>query len=166
MQEQYISECKVIQQNCTYTAEAHHQMAISQKRIALFLEIVPAVCAAVTGALVATGIAENGLLVVTVASSFVSAAASILSPSKAYQEHLAVAKEFSALKHDARFLHEAKVLQMKSEEFALATDHLHQKYNDLLKSAPPTSEGAFRRAQKVVQIGTHEPDRDPSGKVK
>lgn len=166
MKEKYINECKIIQQNCTYTAEAHHQVALSAKNKAFWLEVVPAVGAAITGTLVATGIASEELLFITIISSAVSAVAAILNPNKAYQEHLDAAKNFVALKHDARFLHEAVSHKMSDDAFSLSVENLHQKYNELLKAVPPTDEKSFAKAQEIIQKGAHDPDRDGQGRIK
>ena len=73
MKEKYIEECGIIQDNCTYTAEAHHHIAIYAKRKAFWLEVIPAVCAALSSTLVAAGILGEWLLPFTVLSASVSA---------------------------------------------------------------------------------------------
>jgi hypothetical protein len=166
MKQKYIDECKIIQQNCTYTAEAHHQMALVQKRYGLWLEIIPSVCAALTGALVAAGLASTDLLIITIISAVVSAVAGVLNPNRSYQEHLAAGKNFTTLKHDARFLHEATSYKMTDDAFCVCVENLHQRYNELLKTTPPTSPESFEKAQKVVKGRNHEPDKDKNGNIK
>lgn len=166
MKDKYINECKIIQQNCTYTAETHHQMASSAKRQAFWLEVIPAICAALSGTLVASGILGHGALIITVISSVITAVSAVLNPNKTYQAHLEAAKNFTALKHDSRFLHEASSAKLSDEAFALAVEHLHQKYNELMKAVPPTNSKSFKKAQEVVQGGTHDPDRDKKGNIK
>lgn len=166
MKEKFSEECKIIQQNCTYTAEAHHQRALSLKRMALWLEVIPSICAAVTGTLVAAGKIDTDFLYLTIISSVVTAVAAVLSPSKSYQEHLGAAKNFTALKHDARFLHETLLHKLSDEAFSVAVENIHQKYNELVSSAPPTDDNSFKKAQKVIQAGNHDPDKDEKGNVK
>ena len=166
MREKYLDECGIIQQNCTYTAEAHHIMALAAKRKAFYLEVVPAVIAAVTSTLVTTGIVGIWLLPFTIVSATVSAIAAVLNPNKTYQEHLSAARNFTTVKHDARFLRESQSVKMSDDLFALAVDNLHQKYNELLKAVPPTDQGSFEKARKIIQEGIHDPDRDSSGKIK
>lgn len=166
MKEKYIVECKVIQQNCLYTAEAHHYIASVEKRKSIWFEVIPAVCAAITAALVASNIASNELLIITIISSVTTAVASVLNPSKSFQNHLNAAKNFTAFKHDARFLHEATALKMSDDAFIILVENLHEKYNELLKAAPPTTSKSFRKAQESIQSGDHDPDRDQKGKVK
>lgn len=165
MKEKYIDECRVIKQNATYSAEAHHGLARTARAVAIWLEVVPAVCAALTGALVAAGIASNSLLPVTILSATVSAIAGVLNPNRRAQEHLAAAKGFTALKHDARFLSESQATAMSDDAFAVAVQTLHDKYNDFLRAVPATSPRAFDKARKAIQSGIHEPDRDAAGQI-
>ena len=96
----------------------------------------------------------------------VTAVSSVLNPSKTYQQHLEAGKNFTALKHDARFLHEARCQRLSDEAFAECVESLHQKYNELVKVVPPTSTKAFKKAQEVVQSGTHDPDKNADGSLK
>jgi hypothetical protein len=166
MKQKYIEECKIIQQNSTYTAEAHHQMATRFKKQAFWLEIIPAICSVVTGTLVSSGVVGKWLLIFTVISSVITAITAILNPNKIYQQHLEAAKSFIALKHDARFLHESISGKMSDESFFVAVENLHNKYNDLIKSVPPTDSESFSMAQEVIQKGTHEPDKDEKDQIK
>ncbi len=164
MKDEYIKECKTIHENCTYTAEAHHQMALSAKRIAIWLEVVPAICAAVSGALVASGIASSNFILVTVVSSTITAVAAVLNPNKSYQSHLDAGKNFTALKHDARFMCKATASKLGDEAFAVCVEGLHNRYNELVKTVPPTSPKSFTKAQFVIKAGIHDPD-DESLKI-
>lgn len=166
MREQHIDECKVIQQNSTYSAEAHHQIATRAKRAAFWLEVVPAVCAAGTSALVAAGIAGTDLLPVTVLSGAITAVTAVLNPNKRYQEHLDAAKGFTSLKHDARFLGSAQAARLTDEAFAVAVENLHARYNDFLRAVPPTDERGFKTAQATIAAGVHEPDRTSAGTIR
>lgn len=166
MRDQYIDECAVIQQNCTYTAEAHHIVALEAKRKTLWLEIIPASCAAVTSTLVAAGIAGTWLLPLTILAATVSAVAAVLNPNKMYQEHLGAAKNFTAMKHDARFLRESQVLRLSDDALIVAVETLHHRYNELLKATPPTDNKSFAKAREIVQRNIHEPDRDTEGRIR
>jgi len=166
MKEKYIEECKIIQQNCTYTAETHHQMANSAKRQAVWLEVVPAGLAALSGTLVSVNVLGDWALIITVITSVITAVSAVLNPNKTYQAHLEAAKNFTALKHDARFMHEATAGKMSEESFAVCVEGLHNKYNELIKTVPPTNGKSFAKAQEIVQKGTHDPDKDKEGRVK
>lgn len=166
MKDKYLEECAVIQQNCTYTAETHYRMAVSAKNKAFWFEVVPAVTAALSGTLVASGIADVNLLPVTILSASVSAAAGVFNPNKRYQDHLAAANSFTSLKHDARFLKDARSTSLTDEAFAIAVENLHSRYGELIQATPPTNSEVFMQAREVVQQGLHEPDRDSEGKVR
>lgn len=164
--EKYKDECRQIQQNSTYTAEAHHHLANWNRTLAYLFQIVPATVAAITGVLVAAYVKPNSWLWITVVASVVSAVAGILDPNKKYQDHLGAAKSFTAIKHDARFLHEAKSERMSDEAFAVGVENLHEKYNELMKLVPATGDQSFKKAQKMINLGVHEPDWTPDGKIK
>ncbi len=141
-------------------------MAIRARRKALWFEVIPAVCAALSGALVSAGIVDESLLPFTILTATVSAVAAVLNPNRSYQEHLGAAKHFTAVKHDARFLEHAQSTRMTDDVFALAVENLHRHYNELLQSMPPTDEKSFSKAREIVQSGLHEPDKDEEGRVK
>lgn len=141
-------------------------MAIADKGKAFGLEVIPSVGSAISGTLVAIGWAGTELLLITIAGAVVTAVSSVLNPSKSYQQHLEAAKNFTALKHDARFLHEGRCHRLTDEAFAECVESLHQKYNELIKVVPPTNSKAFKKAQEVVQGGAHDPDRNADGTVK
>lgn len=164
MKDEYIKECKTIHENCTYTAEAHHQMALSAKRTAIWLEVIPAICAAISGTLIATGVAPVDLIWVTVVSSTITAVVAVLNPNKTYQAHLEAGKNFTALKHDARFMCTATSKKLGDEAFAVCVEGLHNRYNELVKTVPPTSPKSFAKAQSVIKGGAHDPD-DESLKI-
>lgn len=166
MREKYLEECRIIQQNCTYTAEAHHRFALSAKQKAFWLEVIPAVCAAVSSTLVAAHIFGEWLLPFTILSATISAVTAVLNPNKTYQDHLAAAKNFTALKHDVHFLHESQSTRLTDEALVLAVENLHERYNEFLKSTPPTDDKSFAKARQRVQAGIHDPDRDDAGKIK
>jgi len=165
MKEKFIDECKQIRQNAEYTAETHHWIASWNRGLAYAFQIVPAAIAAVTSSLVAAGIQPSSWLWATVISSVVAAVASVLDPNKQYQDHLLAAKSFTIMKHDARFLHDAKSHRMTDAEFCVAVDNLHEKYNELVRVSPPTNKRSFEIARAVIQSGRHAPDRKSDGTI-
>ncbi len=166
MKEKYIEECKIISQNCNYTAEAHHNMAANEKNKSIWLEIVPAICAALTSTLVAAGYAKTELLLLTIISAVISAVSSILNPGKSHQAQLTAAKNFTALKHDARFFWEAEANSISDDAFALSVRQLHNRYNELVKTSPTTTKDSFSKGRKTIQAGIHDLDRDEAGNIK
>lgn len=166
-----LDECKIVLQNCTYSAEAHHQVALRAKRKTLWLEVVPAVGAALSSGLAVSGkggaiVSTEILLLITLVSASVSAVASILNPNREHDEHLGAGKKFTALKHDSRYLKDVKSTVLSDDAFAEAVQNLHDRYNELIKSVPPTDAKAFAKAREVIQRGIHEPDRDQAGELK
>ena len=91
-------------------------------------------------------------------SAIIAAVATILEPMKRYQEHLGAAKAFTTLKHDARFLHNAESLQLTDDAFVVRVTNLHDQYNTVVRSVPPTEKRFFEKARAIVQSGIHEPD--------
>ena len=166
MTERYKNECKQIKQNAEYTAETHHVIADRSKKLSFWLEVVPAVVAAVTGSLVAAGIAPIALLWLTVLGAVTSAIANVLNPKKDYYDHLNAAKHFTVLKHDARALQETFSVRMNEDQFCDKVEHLHQRYNDLVSLVPPTDDKAFMKARTKIQGDIHTPDLDSKGKIK
>lgn len=166
MREKYTEECKTIQQNCTYTAEDHHQIASWNRTLAYCFQIIPAVIAAGTSTYTAIGNAPDWIPIFTTITAVISAVSTVLNPNKNYQDHLNAAKNFTTLKHDARFLCEAEISNLGDEVFYLKVKSLHEKYNDLVKTVPPTDGKFFEKARKIVQGGYHEPDKTKGGNIK
>src|SRR6266536_1644404 len=100
MKEKFIEECKIIQQNCTYTAETHHQMASQRRRLTYSVQLVPAVIAAISSSLGNLG-TLNAILppnylpllpLLTLVSSITVAVSTVMDPNKSYQENINAAK--------------------------------------------------------------------------
>ena len=158
MKEKYLDECKIIKENCEYTAEAHHIIAVRNEKLSIKLQLVPAVVATLSGILVAGTVIPIFWGWLTVLSAVITAVASILNPLKTYYDHLNAAKNFTALKHEARSLRKTFSSNMKDEEFFVSVKNLHDKYNNLIKFVPPTDEKSFDKARKRIKIGIHESD--------
>lgn len=158
MRENYINECKTIVENCTYTAETHHIIAIRNKKLSLGFQLTPAVIAALSGLLVAGKVIPDWWIWLTVLSSVVTAVASVLNPLKEYYDHLNAAKNFTVLKHETRALKDVFGSNMKDEDFFLTVKNLHDKYNELVRFVPETNNKLFKKAQKRIKEGVHEPD--------
>jgi hypothetical protein len=165
MKEKYVEECKVLKQNCTYTAEAHHLMAASFRRQAFWFQLVPTIIAIISSAMATLGTPSELKLILTLVSSIIAAVATVLNPNKIYEEHLSAAKALTALKHDARFLAETEATHVSEEGFVERVRNLHEKYNTLIQALPATNAKYFEKARKVIQSGIHEPDRTAGGAV-
>ena len=128
-----------IKQDATYSAETHHRMATRYRRASMWLQVIPAIIAAVTS-WPRRFQSESELF--ALADRYhcckMSAVARIWNPQKSYQENLAAAKGFTILKHDARFLCEAQSTSMTRRLNSACTNIYHYKYNDLVKNVPET----------------------------
>lgn len=158
MREKFDKEADNIEQNCTYTAEAHHIIALRSRRMSTWFQIVPAVIAAILGALVGGGIVPWWCIWLSVISAVISAVGNVLNPMKEYYDNLNAAKNFTALKHEARGLREVFSAQMDDNAYGVAIRTLHERYKDLLRSVPPTDKKSFEEARKRVKEGIHKPD--------
>lgn len=158
MRKQLIAECKHIQENCTYTAEAHHDLADRSRRLSIWLQIVPSVITAILASIVTLGWAPVILNGLTVIGAVISAVANVLNPLKDYFDHLNAAKNFTIIKHDARALRESFGIKMSDSAFASAVETLHGRYNDLVRFVPPTDKKSFEEARRRIREGVHKPD--------
>ena len=158
MKEAYQDECRTIQENCTYTAETHHIIADKKHRLAVFVQLVPAIITAITGTAALANIYPTVTGFLTVVAAVTTAVANILNPFKAYQDHLNAAKNFTVIKHEARALCETFSLRLDDTEFALRVEELHRRYNDLIKVVPATDNDSFEEARRKIKSGIHEPD--------
>lgn len=152
-----LHEVFIIQDNCLFTAEAHHQVALSCKKKSIWFKIAPAVLAAIMGILAANGILTEMLVVLAAIGASISAVANVLNPDRDYQAHLSAARSFTVLKHDARFLRESFADCLTDEQFCESVKNLHVRYNDLVHMMPETNERAFEKARKRIHTGVHDP---------
>lgn len=156
--QKYSEECGKIEENCTYTAEAHHTIALHNKSLTTYFQIVPAVTAAILGVLVGGNIIPDWYIWLSVVAAVISAVGNVLNPMKEYYDHLNAAKNFTTMKRDANALCHTFVNRMTDEEFAIAVESLHSRYNDLVRFAPPTDNDSFEKARRRVQSGIHKSD--------
>ena len=160
MREKYEKECAAVVQNCTYTAETHHIIACKQKRLGNAMQIAPAVIAAILGVLAGTNVLLPWTLWLSVIAAVVTAVGNVLNPFAEYYTNLNAAKSFTILKQDARGLLNTFSASMTDDIFASATHAIHDRYNDLVRLAPPTDPKSFEKARKRVQSGVHELDKN------
>ncbi len=151
-------ECEHIQENSTYTAEAHHILAVRAKTWFTFSQLIPAVCSALLGMLVVGRVVPGWVGVVALVSAIITAMGTVMNPQKSYFEHLAAARAFTVAKHDSRALREAFGAGMTDEESTGVVRCLHERYNELVRLSPPTRDWAFAKARKRIQAGVHRPD--------
>ena len=155
MRDKLLKECWVIEDNSRFTAEAHHWIAWGNSMLAKSAQILPAGVAAVATALYASGDKPSWFLYVAAISATIAAVAGILDPMKSYYQHLAAAKQFVLLKHDARGLREAFASSMDDAVLLHEVKSLHEKYKIVASLAPPTGGLSFKIAQLMVKSGKH-----------
>jgi hypothetical protein len=158
MKDKYEAECAAIEQHCTYTAETHHIIATKQKRIANFLQIGPAVLAAVLITLAGVQVFEPWTTWLGAATAIISAVSSVLNPFANYQNHLNAAKGFTILKQDARALKSTFSAAMSDDAFGVEVKALHNRYTDLVRMSPETDKRSFEEARERIRKGIHELD--------
>ena len=158
MREHFKQECKIIQENCTYTAETHHILASDHKCRATAFQVIPAVVASLSSLLVVGKVIPAWWGWLTVISAVVSAVGNVLDPLKGYYDHLNAAKNFTVIKQRARALGETFSENMNDEKFGAETKVLHDQYNDLVRFVPPTTQKAFEKARGRIREGIHKPD--------
>lgn len=158
MREAYQTECNTIEDNCTYTAEAHHSIAARSQKQAFWFQVIPAVVAALSGLLVVGKVIPLWWGWLTAISAIVSAVGAVLDPNKTYYAHLNAAKDFTVIKNRARALGAVFSSDMSDQEFAREAKALHDQYNELVRYTPPTTQAAFEHARKRIKDGVHDPD--------
>lgn len=158
MRDAYKLECSAVEENCTYTAETHHIIATRKQKLGTRLQIVPAVIAAVLGVLAGTNVLTPWTIWFSVIAAAISAIGNVLNPFAEYYAHLNAAKSFTILKQDARALRDTFSGTMNDEVFCAATQSLHDRYDDLVRLAPPTDNKVFEEARRRVRAGIHKLD--------
>ncbi|MBI3616505.1 MAG: SLATT domain-containing protein [Candidatus Omnitrophica bacterium] len=162
--ENLINECKRIEGDSKYTAEAHHQVARSLSCKAFWCKAIPAVTTVggtlllLIGSITFSG-SPNWVAWITLLSGTVTMFNVFMEPEKRAGDHVFAAKAFTVLKHDARSLHESFRDFMNSDEFHHNVRLLREKYNWLVQGTPPTDDQrAWDKARQRIKSGVHEPD--------
>lgn len=161
MIDQYCNECKQIQENSTYSAEAHHIMAKRLGSWYTFFQLIPAIASALVGGLVVGQVVPPWVGIVSLVAAIVTAIGTVKNPQQEYYSHLNAAKAFTVLKHDARALHEIFAPNTPDAEMAIRVKTLHDRYNEVIRVVPPTEDWAFDKARVRIKAGVHECDGKP-----
>jgi hypothetical protein len=152
-----INECKRIEEDCTYNAETHHSIASCNDRISFWIKFIPAAVAAGSGIAVLKG-SPIWVAWLSILSGVVFALATILNPDRNANDHTKAAKDFTVLKHDSRALYQTFSHEMSQSEYYISVRLLRDRYNNLIRHTPKTSDKAFRKASKKIKAGSHRPD--------
>lgn len=159
MHESLLKECARVEENSTYSAETHHTMAKRQDLVYRMTQLVPALAAAAMGTLTVGQVVPAWVGVAATIAAVITAVGTVLNPQRSFFQHLAAAKAFTVLKHDARAARDRSSI-LSNEEALCVSANLHERYNDLVRMAPPTEDRAFNRARARIQSGVHKPDEE------
>ena len=152
-----IDECKQIEDDCLYTAEAHYIIAAGAGRVSFWVKLIPALAAAVSGAALLSGL-PNWIAWFSVIAGVAFALQSIMNPDKKQEEHSQAGKSYTALKHDSRSLYQTFYKEMDRQSFSTAVRILRERYNMIAKMTPQTTVKAFEEGRKRIKAGRHTPD--------
>ena len=104
--ENLVNECKRIEEDSTYTAEAHYLLAASLSKKSSWFKSIPVIITGVSALALLLG-SPNWVSWITLISSIIAIINIILEPESKAREHEFAAKSFTVLKHDARSLYES-----------------------------------------------------------
>src|SRR3989338_2913187 len=150
------NECRTIEDNARHAAKAHHIIASWSKRKAFWLEITPAISAALFVSLLVVGEqVPEWVGWIAVVSAIFSATNSVMSPQKSYYENLNAAKSFIVVKNKAHMLASSLAGCYTEKELCEAVKAHAETYNQLILVTPPTEEWAYKKAvDKLSKSGT------------
>jgi len=161
-----INECKTIAENCLYTAQAHFETARSRDGLRIWVIVLPA-CFAALAALVAfvhpdiwPSKAHNELLKATcdaiaVLSSTMTAVAVFVGVDRQAAGHVQAGNAFTALRHDARALHETFSPNLSPSQLSCRVQSLHERYLSLCQATEITDKSAFNKVREEIKGGIH-----------
>lgn len=152
-----ITECRRIEDDCLYTAEAHYIIADEAGRIGFWVKLIPAIAAAVSGVALLSG-APNWIAWFSVISGVAFALQSIMNPDKKQEEHSQAGKSYTALKHESRALYQTFYKEMDRNSFSVLVRLLRERYNMTAKLTPQTTIKAFEEGRDRIKAGRHKPD--------
>jgi len=152
-----IDECRRIEDDCLYTAEAHYIIAAGASCVSFWVKLIPALAAAVSGAALLSG-APNWIAWFSVIAGVAFALQSIMNPDKKKEEHSQAGKSYTALKHESRALYQTFRKEMDQNSFSIMVRILRERYNMIAKMTPQTTIKAFEEGRKRIKAGRHTPD--------
>ncbi|MBE9551496.1 MAG: SLATT domain-containing protein [Proteobacteria bacterium] len=152
-----INECRRIEDDCLYTAEAHYIIAADAGTVSFWIKLIPALAAAVSGAALLAG-APNWIAWFSVIAGVAFALQSIMNPDKKREEHSRAGKSYTALKHESRGLYQTFYKEMDRNSFSVMVRILRERYNMIAKMTPQTTTKAFEEGRQRIKAGRHTPD--------
>ncbi|MBN3874509.1 MAG: SLATT domain-containing protein [Nostoc sp. JL33] len=152
-----LNECKIIEENSLYTSQAHFQMANKAEFQARLFLIVPSCIAAVSGVLTAIGF-PSWIGAFAAVSGLITGLASVFGVDRKAGAHKQAGNVLTALRHEARALHEAYWRELPHEQFVAEVRRIHDKYNSLIQTLETTDNAAFEEGRNRIKAGLFEPD--------
>lgn len=153
-----ITECKQIQEDSTYTAEAHYIIADKLSKKAFWYKVTPACITVFSAFQLLTG-SPSWVAWVTLLSGLVTIMNVFMEPEKRARGHLFAAKNFTVLKHEARALHESFKDFITEDEFYHTVKRLRERYDLLVQFTPSTDDKvAWEKARERIKSGVHTAD--------
>lgn len=152
-----VQECMRVEGDCEYTAEAHFIIAAKAGWVSFLVKLIPAAAAAASGAALLSG-APDWIGWFSVIAGVAFALQSIMDPDKKREEHSQAGKSYTALKHESRALHETFSKEIDHDSFHMMVRIIREKYNQLVKLTPQTTEKEFEEGRVRIKAGRHKPD--------
>ncbi len=147
----------ILEENCLYTAAAHHIIAADLEAKARWFKYVPIAGSVVSGALLAMGLPQ-WLGWVALASGVATAWATAMDVERRAREHGEATRRYTILKHEARAAFQTFAYEVTREEFYRETRRLAERYNQVMSATPVTTNDAFEKARARIKAGRYVPD--------
>lgn len=152
-----LQECETIAENSLYNAQAHFILADAKEMKGRWLLIAPSAVAAVCGFLTALG-APGWLGAFSAVGGLMVTLASIFGVDKEPTSHRNAACQWTALRHEARSLHETYFKELPREQLLAEVRRIDDRYIALTQALQPTDRPSFEKARKQIQSGVHQAD--------
>lgn len=152
-----LHECETVAEDSLYNAQAHYILADSKERKGRWLLIVPSGASALCGLLTALG-APGWLGAFSAIGGLMVALASIFGVDKQPTSHRNAACQWTALRHEARSLHETYFMELPREQLFAEVRRIDDRYIALCQALEPTDTKSFEAARRQIQAGVHKPD--------
>lgn len=152
-----LHECETVAENSLFNAQANYILANSKERQGRWLLVAPSILAGICGLLTAVGL-PSWLGALSAAGGLVAGVAAALGIDKQPTAHRNAASQWTALRHEARSLHQTFFRELPHEQFLAEVRRIDDRYNSLCQALPPTDPKSFEAARKLINSGAFEPD--------
>lgn len=122
-----LHECETVAENSLYNAQAHYFLADSKERQAMWLLVVPSITAGICGLFTALGL-PHWLGAFSAAGGLIATVAGVLGIDKQPTVHRNAASQWTALRHEARSLHQTMFRELPREQFLAEVRRIDDRY--------------------------------------